>query len=64
MLVKHAASSLTTERDAQAVEAFFADKDTKAFDKALQQALDAIRANAKWIERDAGDVEQWLRQRG
>ena len=62
VLVKSTVSSFTTEADAQAVEAFFRDKDTKSFDKALQQGLDAVRANAKWLERDSGDVEQWLRE--
>ncbi|GAA5976923.1 hypothetical protein JCM10908_005680 [Rhodotorula pacifica] len=61
-LVRMSFSSLTSEEDAQAVEAFFKDKDTKSFDKSLQQGLDAVRANAKWLERDADDVEQWLRE--
>lgn len=62
VLVKNTVSSFTAEADAQAVEAFFRDKDTKSFDQALQQGLDAIRANAKCLERDSDDVEQWLRE--
>jgi aminopeptidase 2 len=62
VLVKNTVSSFTTEADAQAVEAFFREKDTKSFDQALQQGLDAIRASAKWLERDSNDVEQWLRE--
>lgn len=60
VLVKNTVSSFTTEADAQAVEAFFREKDTKSFDQALQQGLEAIRANAKWLGRDSNDVEQWL----
>ena len=54
--------SLTSEKDAQQVEAFFKDKDTSAFDQGLSQGLDAVRAKAKWLERDTKDVEQWLRE--
>lgn len=55
--------SLTSEKDAQQIEAFFQDKDTSAFNQPLSQGLDAVRAKAKWLERDSKDVEQWLRER-
>ncbi|KWU42560.1 putative AAP1-alanine/arginine aminopeptidase [Rhodotorula sp. JG-1b] len=60
-IVKYSFMSLTSEKDAQQVEAFFKDKDTSAFDQGLSQGLDAVRAKAKWLERDTKDVEQWLR---
>lgn len=54
--------TLTSEKDAQQIEEFFKDKDTSAFNQPLSQGLDAVRAKAKWLERDAKDVEQWLRE--
>ena len=46
------------------IEAFFKDKSTKGFDQALAQSLDAVRAKANWVERDAKDVRSWLGERG
>lgn len=42
------------------IEAFFKEKDTKAFDKRLLQVLDGIRGKSQWVSRDKGDVEQFL----
>lgn len=42
------------------VEAFFADKDTKAYERSLQQALEGARVNAKWVERDHQLVADWI----
>jgi aminopeptidase 2 len=30
----------------------------------LSQGLDAVRARARWVERDAEDVKQWLQANG
>lgn len=60
-VVKYSLFSLSSEADAQDVERFFADKDTSAFVQPLSQGLDSVRSKAKWLERDAQDVEQWLR---
>jgi aminopeptidase 2 len=46
------------------IEQFFKDKSTKGFDQGLAQSLDAVRAKANWIERDAQDVRTWLSERG
>ncbi|KAF2280737.1 uncharacterized protein EI97DRAFT_367805 [Westerdykella ornata] len=56
--------SFTKEEQVSMVEEFFADKSTKGFDKALAQSLDAVRAKARWVERDGEDVATWLRQNG
>ncbi|POY75780.1 hypothetical protein BMF94_1093 [Rhodotorula taiwanensis] len=61
-IVKYSFMTLTSEKDAQQIEEFFKDKDTSAFNQPLSQGLDAVRAKAKWLERDAKDVEQWLRE--
>ncbi|KDE03697.1 hypothetical protein MVLG_05828 [Microbotryum lychnidis-dioicae p1A1 Lamole] len=55
---------LTTEADALAVEKWAQSVDSSAFSQALGQGLDRVRLNAKWLERDAGDVEGWLRESG
>ncbi|ORY74296.1 hypothetical protein BCR35DRAFT_281272 [Leucosporidium creatinivorum] len=52
--------SLSTEEDAAQVEAFFADKETSQFIQPLQQGLDTVRAKARWLNRAAEDVKQWL----
>ncbi|KAI8064377.1 aminopeptidase [Gongronella butleri] len=42
------------------VEAFFADKDTKDYARALQQALESARVNAKWLLRSRASVADWV----
>ncbi|GAA5855809.1 hypothetical protein JCM8547_000365 [Rhodosporidiobolus lusitaniae] len=54
----------SSETDAGAVEAFFADKDTSAFDRPLQQALDSVRSKACWLARNAQPVQSWLEKEG
>jgi len=54
-------SSFTKRDHIKEIEAFFADKSTKGFDKALAQSIDAISAKAAWIERDSQDVKTWLK---
>ncbi|KAF9182056.1 hypothetical protein BGZ51_004994 [Haplosporangium sp. Z 767] len=46
------------------VQAFFANKDTSAYDRILATCLEGIRMNILWLERDCKDVEQWLRVNG
>jgi len=60
-IVSNNFSSLDAVED---IEAFFRDKSTKGFNQALAQSLDAIRAKASWVERDAGDVGRWLTEKG
>ncbi|GAA5834060.1 hypothetical protein JCM11251_003607 [Rhodosporidiobolus azoricus] len=54
----------SSDADADAVEAFFADKDTEAFDQPLRQGLDSVRAKARWLARDAQNVQAWLEKEG
>lgn len=55
-------SSFTKQDHVNDIKAFFADKSTKGFDKALAQSIDAISAKAAWIERDSNDVKAWLKE--
>jgi hypothetical protein len=43
-------AGLASEKDAEACEAFFSDKDTSKYALVLQQTLGTIRAKAKYIE--------------
>ncbi|CEQ41474.1 SPOSA6832_03182 [Sporobolomyces salmonicolor] len=61
-LVAASFSGFSSEGDAKAVEAFFADKDKSSYAQPLSQGLDAVRSRAKWLERDVADVEKWLRE--
>ncbi|KIW01467.1 uncharacterized protein PV09_07224 [Verruconis gallopava] len=57
-------SSFTREDQAEEVKKFFGARKTKGFDQSLAQSMDAVKAKAKWVERDAKDVETWLAKGG
>ena len=42
------------------IEAFFKDKDTKAYDRGLVQVSDTVKANANYKERDEALLKEWL----
>lgn len=44
------------------IEEFFKDKDNHGYDKGLVVIRDSITGNANWVERDAKNVEEWLKQ--
>ncbi|KAF9364840.1 hypothetical protein BGX34_000189 [Mortierella sp. NVP85] len=56
--------SFSTLERYQEVQAFFANKDTSAYDRILATCLEGIRMNILWLERDCKDVERWLRDNG
>ena len=43
------------------ISTFFADKDTKAYDKTLAQVSDTVRGNANYKERDEALLLEWLK---
>ncbi|KIH90371.1 aminopeptidase 2 [Sporothrix brasiliensis 5110] len=57
-------SSFSRPEQIARVEAFFADKNTKGYDQALAQSLDAIRSKIAWVQRDGKDIAGWLRENG
>jgi aminopeptidase 2 len=61
-VISIATSSFTRQEHIQDIEAFFKERSTKGFDKALAQSIDAITAKAAWIERDSQDVKSWLKE--
>ncbi|KAI9491733.1 aminopeptidase [Zychaea mexicana] len=60
--VRSAVSGFTSFDKIGEIEAFFADKDTKEYARPLQQALEAAKVNAKWIERDHAVVADWAKK--
>ena len=54
-------SSLEAERD---ITEFFKDKNTAGYDRGIVQKLDVIKGNAKYKERDADLVLEWLKTNG
>ncbi|KAL5359082.1 peptidase family M1-domain-containing protein [Aspergillus floccosus] len=60
-VVQLTTASFCTEAQLRDVETFFASKDTKGFDRAVEQSLDSIRAKINWVKRDGADVESWLK---
>ena len=57
-------SAFTKKEQWDKVEAFFKDKSTKGFDRALAQSSDNVRAKDMWRTRDAEDVRDWLKNTG
>ena len=57
-------SALTKKEQWEDVEAFFKEKSTKGFDRALAQSSDSVRAKDMWRTRDAEDVKGWLTEKG
>jgi aminopeptidase 2 len=63
-MVKIMTSTFATQGQLDRVEKFFADKDTKGYDQALAQSMDAIRSKVAWLERDAQEVAEWMKKNG
>ncbi|KAG2222206.1 hypothetical protein INT45_014103 [Circinella minor] len=60
--VRSVVSGFTSFEKIEEIETFFADKDTKEYARPLQQALEAAKVNAKWIERDNAVVADWAKK--
>lgn len=42
------------------IKDFFKDKDTKEYQRPLQQSLESVHVRAKWVERDNENVRSWI----
>ncbi|KAE8215690.1 hypothetical protein CF327_g1094 [Tilletia walkeri] len=60
-IVESCITRFTRKEDLDDVEAFFKDKETSKYSMGLQQGLDSIRSNSRWLQRDSDDVAEWLR---
>ena len=56
-------SFASAERE-QEIRDFFKDKDTKAFDKVLEQSCDSIKRNAGFLQRNEQVLREWLEAHG
>ncbi|GAA5869000.1 hypothetical protein JCM16303_000332 [Sporobolomyces ruberrimus] len=57
--------SLSSEVDADMVEAFFADKETGPFQQPLDQVrIESVRSRAAWLAREQQNVQSWLQEKG
>jgi len=54
------AGVFSTEAKAQEIEAFFAEKNVASIDRAVKQAVESIRARARWLDADRAAVNAWL----
>jgi len=59
-IVGRTINGLSKEADYEAVEKFFADKDTSKYAMVLAQTMEGMRAKITWIERSTGDIRAWL----
>jgi len=59
-IFKSATSVFASEATAVGVESFFKDKDKPGTDRSISQALETIRLNAQWLQRDCAAVKTWL----
>ena len=49
-----------TEEKAVEVEEFFKKNPTPSAERIVRQNCEAIRLNAKWLERDSKAIQEWL----
>ncbi|KAJ7077602.1 peptidase family M1-domain-containing protein [Mycena epipterygia] len=52
--------NFATEADYQDTVAFFKTKDTSKFTRSLEQTLESIRGNIKYLERSTTEIEEWF----
>lgn len=55
---------LSTEEQILDVKAYFASRDSKAYQQVLEQKLERMEVRRRWAERDAEDVKAWLASHG
>lgn len=56
--------NFSTQKDLEMIEEFFKGRDNSKYQSGLSQGLDAVRGNTAWLDRDAKDVETWLKGNG
>lgn len=62
--IRVALGGFTDARSVDDLDAFFADKDTSAFNRTLATVRDKIRARAAYKARDAAALREWLGANG
>lgn len=59
-LVKYITESFTTTEMANEVASFFAAHPIPAAERTVQQSIESIGLNAKWLQRDLDSMHKWL----
>lgn len=52
--------NFASDEMAREIEEFFANKDTSAAERSIQQSVESIRLNAAWLNRDRITIQQFL----
>ncbi|KAG0220143.1 peptidase family M1-domain-containing protein [Mortierella sp. GBAus27b] len=60
MCVKYPLAQVSDPEVAKDVTEFFADKDTKDFQRALDQAIEGLNVNSAWVKREQASLSEWL----
>ena len=60
MTLVSTAGRFTTQEKLEDVERFFTDNPVPAADRTIRQALEAIRLNVAWLEKNRGPLAEWL----
>ena len=60
MTLVSTAGRFTTQEKLEDVERFFTDNPVPAADRTIRQALEAIRLNVAWLEKNRGPLGEWL----
>lgn len=61
-IIKSCCSDFVTEERAVEVEKFFSTRPCPSAKRTIQQAIENIRRNAKWLERDEEAVKAFLKE--
>ena len=60
MTLVSTAGRFTTKEKLEDVERFFTDNPVPAAERTIRQALEAIRLNVAWLEKNRGPLAEWL----
>ncbi|RKP04556.1 peptidase family M1-domain-containing protein [Thamnocephalis sphaerospora] len=61
-IIKSACAQFASDADAKQIESFFAAREHRNVERAVQQSLERVRANAAWLERAQDEVSAWLKK--
>lgn len=58
--IKFTLGKFSSDEAYEDIKSFFADKETKSFERSVDQVLDGIKTGSSWVSRDKDDVKEWL----
>lgn len=59
-LIKHLTENFASEEKAVEIENFFKENCFPGAERTILQSIETIRLNASWLERDAGEIKEFL----